>query len=287
MDAEVPPKCKAGKKGEAYPKVSVAKKDSFNLQKAHRRGYLPAGYLIMLIALGSVWSSLLSCQQQASHAVPLQVSFICAGAGGTLADAKWQPERVFVQVDAFKLKLAEWSDCEVLVQDDFPAVFPPGTQAAARGAGYLLWAVATDTAVDLYTARQADLAAARYNKIATFTNGCFELLRPLHPSDLAGYYTHAGTDTSYVLFVGAQGDHLITKLFASRDALPSAKMLQRALPSFAATAELPLRYDVHTMNFRGPLGQGYLYWRRDTAALCFDVFLGKERSVSFSLVRDY
>jgi hypothetical protein len=200
-------------------------------------------------------------------------------------DPETDPAGVYALVGDFKVKLAEWSACEVLPADAFPAGVPDSARAAVQGGDYLMWAIATDTGVDFYSAHRSTLEQEGYSRIATYRGGRFDLLRPLHAADLAGYYTHAGSDTSYVLFVGMDGGQLIGKLFATTEALPTPKMLQRALPTFAATPELPFQYDLNTLDFQSALGKGTLSWETDSAQLHFTTFMGQQKEIHFTALR--
>ncbi|MEL7220744.1 MAG: hypothetical protein AAGJ93_05455, partial [Bacteroidota bacterium] len=99
-----------------------------------------------------------------------------------------------------------------------------------------------------------------------------------------GYYMHQSPDTSYVLFLGLKGPNLISKLFATGDPMPAQKVLQRALPEFAATPELPFECDLNTLGFSSQLGEGQFFWRPDSAAVTFQNFMQQDRVVAFELM---
>jgi len=201
---------------------------------------------------------------------------------------------VYALLNDSKIKLAELTICETILPADYADKGIPADALTAVG-GW--WAGLGDYVYARLESGQLQLfiggigegeegvePVAQYAPLATYQKGQFQLLRPLHLADLAGYYMHQSADTSYVLFLGLKGPALISKVFATGEPMPAQKVLQRALPEFATGPETDFMCDLNSLNFVSEAGYGHVYWSPDSAALTFYQFLGKPDTVVFELL---
>ncbi|MEZ4985477.1 MAG: hypothetical protein R2795_10640 [Saprospiraceae bacterium] len=199
---------------------------------------------------------------------------------------------VYALLDESKVKLAELPACDTILSMDYR---DKGIPADALGAVGGWWAgrgdyIYTDLKDGLLTFyigsvdETSDSPIPTYMPLAVYEDRKFQLMRPIHPADLAGYYWHQSQDTSYVLFIGLKGSDLVNKVFATAEPMPPQKVLQRALPEFAATPDVPMTCDLNSLSFESGLGYGSIFWRPDTAAVTFQSFMGVEREVVFEFI---
>jgi hypothetical protein len=196
---------------------------------------------------------------------------------------------VYALLDESKVKLAEINGCDQIPPDDYAALGIPEDALTAvggisEGIGKYLYAQVNREQLSFFIASGEVEDRPNFTPLAIYAKKKFQLLRPLHLADLAGYYMHQGADTSYVLFLGLKGPDLVSKLFATADPMPAQKVLQRALPQFASTPDLPLDCDLNTLSFSSELGSGQFFWQPDSAALTFQRFMGEERTIAFELM---
>ena len=192
-----------------------------------------------------------------------------------------------------KVKLAEIHACQTILPENYEEIgIPKDALSAVGGTGddhneYVYAQVKKDNKNTLgfyiYTPPSANNHGS-LTDLAIYKKGKFQLLRPLHLADLAGYYWCERKDTSYVLFLGLKGPKLISKLFATEEPLPAEKVLQRALPEFASSPDLDFNCELNALVFQSALGNGHVFWRPDSAAVVFNQFLGKEGAFSFELI---
>lgn len=200
---------------------------------------------------------------------------------------------VYALLDENKIKLAELPACDTILATDYADKGIPHTAITAvggwwAGQGDYIYATVADGLLQLMIGSVGEEDAQSkptYSPLASYDGKKFQLLRPLHPADLAGYYMHQGVDTSFVLFLGLKGSQLIAKIFATAEALPPQKVLQRALPEFATTPEVPIVCDLNSLSFVSDMGQGHIFWRQDTASVTFSSFMGAERERVFQLIQ--
>jgi hypothetical protein len=195
---------------------------------------------------------------------------------------------VYALLDESKVKLAEINSCDYISPDNYATLGIPEDALTAVGGmfedtGEYLYAQLKAEQLQFFIASVGE-EVPKFTPLAIYEKKKFQLLRPLHLADLAGYYMHQGVDTSYVLFLGLKGPDLVSKLFATGDPMPAQKVLQRALPQFASTPDLPLDCDLNTLSFSSKLGYGQFFWRPDSAALTFQHFMGEDKTIAFELM---
>ena len=211
----------------------------------------------------------------------------------SLSDDEGLPRyAVYAMLQENKVKLAEVSACDTVLPDDFAIKGIPANALTAVGgfwAGYqeYIYAIIEQEELRLFIGGMGegeDHDKPQYTPLATYDNDRFKLLRPLHPADLAGYYMHQGKDTSYVLFLGLKGPNLVSKIFATADPMPAQKVLQRALPEFASSPDMDFNCNLNGLDFDSGLGNGHIYWQRDSATVTFHQFMGKDKDIVFELM---
>lgn len=231
-----------------------------------------------------------TCQRdpvEMTEAIPAEL--ICDSVGTTVEGARFA---ISALVQERKIKLAEAPRCEVFTRERYAEFNIPSTvQGAVGGDENGRWTIVTweqegeELVFRLGTAEAGMARTAYYSELARYRKGQFTVSRPLHLADLAGYYSAETADTSYVLFLGLRGPFLIGKLFATPEAMPPGKMLQRALPSFSAGPDTPIECDLNRLRFDSSIGEGSFFWQTDSVTLHFNRFLGVERAVDFGLVK--
>lgn len=190
---------------------------------------------------------------------------------------------VYAELNESKVKLAEIDACVTLSPDQYSSRnIPTDALSAVGGQSGSIYVQLENSKLNFYISSAEE--ENNFTPLAVYAKNKFQLLRPLHLADLAGYYMHQSTDTSYVLFLGLKGPNLISKLFATGDPMPAQKVLQRALPEFASTPDLPFGCDLNTLSFSSDLGDGQFFWQPDSASITFQEFLGKEGKVAFELM---
>lgn len=228
-------------------------------------------------------------EQAARHADWSKVQLVCE----SLSQSDDAPRSaVYAILQESKIKLAEISACDTIVADGYAQLGIPEKALTAVGgwwAGYgeYIYAMIEDEALRLYIGgigEESEAQHPQFAPLARYDGDQFQLLRPLHPADLAGYYMHQGPDTSYVLFLGLNGPNLVSKLFATAEPLPAQKVLQRALPEFAASPDLEFNCNLNGLDFQSGLGEGQIYWQPDSATVTFHTFLGQEGTKVFELM---
>ncbi len=250
-----------------------------------RPTYLTIFLLVFLAACGSD-SSDANDQAERLAKVRLQCEY--------LGESEGIPRyAVYALLDENKVKLAELPACDTILPADYAAKGIPKTAITAvggwwAGQGDYIYAQAQDGVLRLHIGgigEESPETTPVYSALAEYDGERFQLLRPLHPADLAGYYVHQGQDTSFVLFLGLKGPQLIAKIFATAEALPPQKVLQRALPAFATTPEVAVDCDLNSLSFLSELGQGHIFWRQDTASVTFTEFMGAPSTRVFELIQ--
>lgn len=199
---------------------------------------------------------------------------------------------VYALLEESKVKLAEMGACDTVLAIDYPARRIPADALTAVGGeidGYAeyIYARINDDKLQLLiggTPEGGEHDKPLYSPLADYEKGKFKLLRPLHHADLAGYYMNRGVDTSYVLFLGLKGPNLVSKLFATTEALPAQKVLQRALPEFAASPDFDFLCNLNGLDFESGLGSGHIYWQPDSASVTFHEFMGQAKTKVFELM---
>ena len=204
-----------------------------------------------------------------------------------------QQSAIYALFQDSKIKLAEIHSCQTILPENYEEIgIPKDALSAVGGAGddhneYVYAQVKKGNKNTLgfyiYTP-PSDNNGGSLIDLAIYKKGKFQLLRPLHLADLAGYYWCERKDTSFVLFLGLKGPKLISKLFATDEPLPAEKVLQRALPAFASSPNLDFDCELNALVFQSTLGHGHVFWRPDSAAVVFNQFLDKEGVFSFELV---
>lgn len=247
-------------------------------------------FLIILLATLLVACGPDGDEQAARQADWSKVQLICEG----LHQSDEMPRyAVYALLQESKIKLAEVAACDTITPDSYVELGIPENAITAVGgwwAGYgeYIYAVIEDDALRLLIGGQGEEDTThqypQYAPLARYQGDKFQLLRPLHPADLAGYYMHQGPDTSYVLFLGLKGPSLVSKLFATTEPLPAQKVLQRALPEFASSPDLDFDCNLNGLQFQSGLGEGHIYWQPDSATVTFHTFLGKEDNKVFELM---
>ncbi|MEL6660074.1 MAG: hypothetical protein AAFY48_06990 [Bacteroidota bacterium] len=250
---------------------------------------MPKALLLLLISCCLFACGPDNSEQAARRADWSKVQLICE----TLSQSDEAPRSaVYALLQESKIKLAEISACDTVVAEDYAQLGIPKDALTAVGswwAGYgeYIYAIIEEDALRLYIGgigEESEAEHPQYAPLARYQGDQFQLLRPLHPADLAGYYMHQGVDTSYVLFLGLKGPNLVSKLFATAEPLPAQKVLQRALPEFAASPDLEFNCNLNGLDFQSGLGDGQIYWQPDSAAVTFNTFLGKEETKVFELM---
>ena len=230
-----------------------------------------------------------NAEQAARRADWSKVQLICE----TLSQSDDAPRSaVYALLQESKIKLAEITACDTVVAEEYAKLGIPDDALTAVGswwAGYgeYIYAIIEDDALRLYIGgigEESEAEHPQFAPLARYEDEQFQLLRPLHPADLAGYYMHQGADTSYVLFLGLNGPTLVSKLFATAEPLPAQKVLQRALPEFAASPDLEFNCNLNGLEFQSGLGEGQIYWQPDSATVTFHTFLGTEETKVFELM---
>lgn len=198
---------------------------------------------------------------------------------------------IYAHLNESKVKLAEVSVCDSIPREQYASLGIPADALSAAGGqkagvGEYVYAQLTGGELQFFIGGIGASAGERpsYTPLAIYRKNKFQLLRPLHLADLAGYYMHQAPDTSYILFLGLKGPSLVGKLFATGEPMPAQKVLQRALPAFAATEELPFNCDLNGLHFESNLGTGQFYWEQDSAAINFHSFMGVDKDVAFELM---
>lgn len=211
----------------------------------------------------------------------------------SLSDDRQAPRyAVYGLLEENKIKLAEVVVCDTLLAVDYEHKNIPAEALTAVGGsrdGYeeYIYAIIEDEKLQLFIGgigEEDEHDKPLYTPLATYDNDKFKLLRPLHPADLAGYYMHQGADTSYVLFLGLKGPNLVSKLFATADPMPAQKVLQRALPEFAASPDMDFHCNLNGLDFESGLGAGHIYWQPDSATVTFHQFMGRDETKVFDLM---
>lgn len=251
---------------------------------------MPRSFLILAFAFVFTACGPDTDEQSARQADWSEVQLICE----TLSQSDEMPRHaVYALLQESKIKLAEVSACDTILAEEYEALGIPSNALAAVGgwwAGYgeYIYANISDGALRLYIGgmgeEETEHDGPQYAPLARYEGEQFQLLRPLHPADLAGYYMHQGADTSYVLFLGLKGPSLVSKLFATAEPLPAQKVLQRALPEFAASPDLDFYCNLNGLEFQSGLGQGHIYWQPDSATVTFHEFLGRDETKVFELM---
>ncbi len=228
-------------------------------------------------------------EQAARRADWSKVLLLCE----TLSQSDEAPRSaVYALLQESKIKLAEITACDTVLAEDYAGLgIPKGALTAVgswwAGYGEYIYAIIEEDALRLYIGgigEESEAPHPQYAPLARYQGDQFQLLRPLHPADLAGYYMHQGPDTSYVLFLGLKGPSLVSKLFATAEPLPAQKVLQRALPEFAASPDLDFDCNLNGLEFQSGLGDGQIYWQPDSATVTFNTFLGQEETKVFELM---
>ncbi|MEM1217222.1 MAG: hypothetical protein AAGJ82_16115, partial [Bacteroidota bacterium] len=186
-----------------------------------------------------------SCQPNgtADDNEPLTVQLVCDELLMSDSEANFAISAV---VEESKVKLAECPACQTISKEQYPKLGIPATaQGAIGGQVTGQWTIVywqqMDNAVEFYLGAIDENATQEkyFSELARYEQGRYQISRPLHLADLAGYYLHQSADTSYVLFVGLRGPYLMGKLFFTAEPMPAQKVLQRALPSFATGPDTP------------------------------------------------
>lgn len=209
------------------------------------------------------------------------------------SDNGQEQSAIYALLEDSKVKLAEIHACQTIDKEDYKKIgIPEDALGAVGGAGerhdeYVYVQRRQNNKKELgfyiYTPPFANNKGSRID-LAIYKKGKFELLRPLHLADLAGYYWCERKDTSYILFLGLKGPKLVSKLFATDEPLPAQKVLQRALPEFASSPDIDFDCELNALIFQSALGNGHVYWRPDSAAVVFNAFLGKKEAFAFELI---
>ena len=91
--------------------------------------------------------SFAGCKGEAPTTSAVVVKLTCERSG-IMSDAELERPGVYAQVDDFKAKVAEWSNCTELDPMHFPAFLTGQTIAAVSGDGYILWAMSSEAGID-------------------------------------------------------------------------------------------------------------------------------------------
>ncbi len=194
---------------------------------------------------------------------------------------------IYTILDDSKVKLAEIHACDTLLPAQYAERGIPEEALTAVGGWYAgfgdyVYAIEEEDGVTFYLGGIGEgQEEPIYSALAKYIDGQFQILRPLHEADLAGYYTHATADSAFVLFVGMQGDELSGKLFGREGQLPESKELLRELGNFAAGPDFSIECLLLDLHFFSPLGDGIVSWEPDQTALVFQDFRATGEEISF------
>lgn len=249
----------------------------------------------LLSSPGSVLTAALSlfllaaCQSEATSTeeeASISVEFRCE----LIGEQEGVPQyALYTILDESKVKLVELNACDRIEPADYRRLGIAQEAIAAAGGWYAgfgdyLYAVEEeDGELSFYFGGIGEgQTEPIYSAIARYAEGRFQILRPLHQADLAGYYTHETTDSAFVLFVGMQGDTLTGRLFGREGQLPPAHQLLQSLGEFGAGSPFVMDYSLSDLRFSSPLGEGSVLWRPDEVILLFQTFEGESRKAAFN-----
>jgi hypothetical protein len=249
-----------------------------------RTSYFLFLFCWLLVGCGPADSDL-----EAERAAWAQVQLNCEAVHG---EGELPRYAVYAMLEENKIKLAEMGACDTVIAIDYATHGIPADAITAVGSevdGYeeYIYARINEDKLQLFiggTTEEGEHDKPLYSPLADYEKGRFKLLRPLHQADLAGYYMSQGPDTSYVLFLGLKGPSLVGKLFATTEAMPAQKVLQRALPEFAASPDMDFNCNLNGLNFESGLGDGHIYWQPDSASVTFHQFMGHTETKVFELM---
>ncbi len=230
-------------------------------------------------------------QNAADRAAFKEVQLICEDMDG---HDNTPHSAVYAILKDSKVKLAEIHGCNTIESEDYENHHIPEDAIIAVGGvgdGHSEYVYAQVSEEDKNELRfyintlELENNQGKRTALASYKKDKFQVLRPLHLADIAGYYMHESQDSSYVLFLGMKGPELIAKLFATDEPMPARKMLQRALPEFESTPDTDFSCELSSLIFHSDMGNGTVFWRPDSAAVVFNPFLDKKGEVVFELIQ--